>query len=249
MIKRFSQLYCFISRSPREKFIFQFFFSYEISQPRISSRTQFSCKIKLFTSFKSSASILTCHCNFQRCNPIQRERNTILTFDKKAKTLRHLTNRSQCSLSVKQWITQRSKGKKTVSRADDVFRLQTPTFNWPKQEFCTLYIFYYKETENIYPYYVSSDRSPLLPSDIYPPLCHRTIHHPLATLASIFRLYGCVHSPVSYTLLFSRHHTKKSCMNERTKKKEGEQGKNWAIPFSYLNKDWALFSYTWCSPF
>lgn len=38
-----------------------------------------------------------------------------------------------------------------------MFRFQTPTFNWPKQEFCTLYIFYYKETENIYPYYVSSN--------------------------------------------------------------------------------------------
>lgn len=56
---------------------------------------------------------------------------------------------------------------------------------------------------------------------IYIPLFalrQRTIHHPPATLASIFRLYGCVHSPASYTLL-SRHH-KKSCMNEKKASKE-----------------------------
>lgn len=37
---------------------------------------------------------------------------------------------------------------------------------------------------------------------------------------------------------------KKNCINEKRRK-----GKNWAIPFSYLNKDSTLFSYTWFPPF
>lgn len=36
----------------------------------------------------------------------------------------------------------------------------------------------------------------------------------------------------------------KKCINEKRRK-----GKNWAIPFSYLNKDSTLFSYTWFPPF
>lgn len=109
-----------------------------------------------------------------------------------------------------------------------MFRLQTPTFNWPKQEFCTLYIFYYKETENIYPYYVSSN--PVVLSAFWyisPLFCRSATLHPLSTLASIFRLYGCVHSPASYThsLAYSlsltpAHHTKKLVWSERKKRKK-----------------------------
>lgn len=75
-----------------------------------------------------------------------------------------------------------------------------------------------------------------LPSDIYSPL---STHPPLHLRSLLFFVYTDVytHSPAHS---HPAHH-KKSCINE----KKLWKGKNWAIPFSYLNKDSTLFSYTW----
>lgn len=137
-----------------------------------------------------------------------------------------------------------------------MFRLQTPTFNWPKQEFCTLYIFYYKETENIYPYYVSSNPVVLSAfwyispsSAVLPP----SILFPLSLL---FFVYTDVYTHPPRTLILSlvrsrspRHITQKIGM-KRTKKKRKEKKTE-----RFLFRIWTrtqLSSRThgsWCSPF
>lgn len=64
---------------------------------------------------------------------------------------------------------------------------------------------------------------------ISPSAASTAIHHPLSTLASIFRLYGCVHSPASYTLPLYLSRSlppashKKSCINEKKRKEKTER--------------------------
>lgn len=90
-------------------------------------------------------------------------------------------------------------------RENRVLRSQTPTFNWPKQEFCTLYIFYYKRRRISIRIIYLSKRSPFcLVMYILPSLPIESSHHHHRTPrhSLFFVLYGCVHSP--FTPLFSR---------------------------------------------
>lgn len=143
-----------------------------------------------------------------------------------------------------------------------MFRLQTPTFNWPKQEFCTLYIFYYKETENIYPSIIYlQTRSPFCLLIYILPLSAiaSTIHTTLVLLYFCFyfsfirmcTLTRFVHSlPLSIFLPlflpFALFLPTQKILYEEEKKScvEGKE-KKLSDSFSYLNKDSALFSYTW----
>lgn len=73
-----------------------------------------------------------------------------------------------------------------------VFRSQTPTFNWPKQEFCTPYIFYIIKEEYL-SVYISFPSVVLVIYNL-PSIAL------LGILYFIFRLYGCVHSPLRFSL-------------------------------------------------
>lgn len=94
--------------------------------------------------------------------------------------------------------TKRERDIYLRTREIRVFRSQTPTFNWPKQEFCTPYIFIIKE--EYLSVYISFPSVVLVIYNL-PSIAL------LGILYFIFRLYGCVHSPLvlSLSLTFPIH--------------------------------------------
>lgn len=117
-----------------------------------------------------------------------------------------------------------------------VFRSQTPTFNWPKQEFCTPYIFYIIKEEYL-SVYISFPSVVLVIYNL-PSIAL------LGILYFIFRLYGCVHSPLRFSLshfpfTHSTHplsmlllpHRVRCVWQWNRKKKLYGRKKYWAIPF------------------